>query len=339
MKFAVSSFQRGYRSPPGLFRGQLVESHDSPERLEALLEMVLAEGYELREAPEIRLSLLEDVHDADFLAFLENGPADWRKLSGSDAPLMPNIYPTRHVPARLPAHPLGKAGFYLGDTVTPLTDNTWSAVKGSASAAAHATQLVLDGENAAYALCRPSGHHAHRDMAQGFCYLNNAAIAATLARSRYGKVAIIDVDVHHGNGTQQIFYERSDVFVASLHADPASCYPFFVGYNEETGAGAGAGYNLNVTLTAGTGDAAYLAELDKVIEKTRAFSPEILIVSLGLDAHESDRLGILKLTTAGFEEIARRLKKLGLPTVLIQEGGYTISAIGPTLKAFLAVFA
>lgn len=300
---------------------------------------VLADsGYTFCEAPPVAKCLLESVHDEDFLHFLKHGPAELRALTGSTAPLMPNIYPTRHLASGKPTHPLAKAGYYLGDTVTPLVTDTWAAVSGSAAAAAHATQLVMDGDDAAYALCRPSGHHAHKDMAQGFCYLNNAAIAATLARTRHKRVAIIDFDVHHGNGTQQIFYDRSDVLVASLHADPTIAYPFFAGHADENGQGAGTDFNLNVPLPAGTGNAAYLIELDPVLEKVKVFEPDMLIVSLGLDAHEADRLGLFKLTNDGFEEIAKRIKSMGLPTVILQEGGYTVPVIGSTLSTFLGVF-
>lgn len=292
MKVAISSSQKDYQSPPGLFRGKLTESHYSPARSEALMAVVADSEYQFSEAPLVTRSLLASVHDADFLHFLQYGCQDWHDTSGSTAPLMPNIYPIRHFTARKPQNPLAKAGYFIGDTLTPLADNTWAAVTGSAAAATHATQLVMDGDSAAYALCRPSGHHAHRDMAQGFCYLNNAAIAATLARSRYNRVAIIDIDVHHGNGTQQVFYDRSDVFVASLHADPAMAYPFFVGYPDERGEGAGEGFNLNVTLPGGTSDAVYLAEFDRVMKAVRSFAPGILIISLGLDAHEADKLGI-----------------------------------------------
>lgn len=338
MKVAISPSQKGYRSAPGLFRGQLVESHDSPERLEALLAIVTDGGYTVCEAPTISRSLLESVHDVDFLQFLEHGPEEWHTLSGSTAPLMPNIFPTRHFPSRKTPHPLAKAGYYLGDTVTPLAGDTWAAIHGSASAAAHAAELVLAGDLSAYALCRPSGHHAHTDMAQGFCYLNNAAIAAAVARSKHQRVAIIDIDVHHGNGTQQIFYDRPDVLVISLHADPAVAYPFFVGHEDEKGEGAGEGFNINIPLPKDTGDAVYLNELDRALEKIRSFDPGMLVVSLGLDAHEADRLGIFKLTNSGFEEIARRIKAVGVPTVLIQEGGYTIPVIGSSLKAVLGTF-
>lgn len=338
MRAVVSSSQRGYRSAPCFFRGKLIESQDTPERLEAFVSVIHDQGYELIDAPAIPDSLLESVHDRDFLAFLRDGPELWKKIAPEAPALMPNVYPTRHFPSRIPDHILGKAGYYLGDMGTPLTPETWNAAVGSAASAAHAARLVIDGERVAYSLCRPSGHHAHKDMAQGFCYLNNAAIAATVARTRHDRVAIIDVDVHHGNGTQHIFYDRSDVLFCSLHSEPDLTYPFFIGHADETGTGAGAGYNLNIPLKVGTGDSVYLSALDTALERIRLFDPGALIVSLGLDAHESDRLGSLKLTTNGFAGIAHRLADLGLPTVLLQEGGYTVSDLATTLKTVLAIF-
>lgn len=338
MRAVVSSLQRGYRSAPCFFRGKLIESQDTPERLEAFVSVVQDEGYELVDAPVIADSLLESVHDRTFLDFLRDGPEAWKEIAPDAQSLMPNIYPTRHFPARVPEHILGKAGYYLGDMVTPLTAQTWQAVLGSASSAAHAARLVVEGDAVAYGLCRPSGHHAHKDMAQGFCYLNNAAVAATVLRTSHDRVAIIDVDVHHGNGTQQVFYDRDDVFFCSLHSEPDLTFPFFTGHADETGLGAGAGYNLNIPLKVGTGDDFYLAALDTALARIRAFGPGALVVSLGLDAHEADRLGSLKVTTAGFAAIAQRLADLRLPTVLVQEGGYTVADIGTTLRTVLRVF-
>ncbi|WP_448956608.1 histone deacetylase family protein [Labrys neptuniae] len=338
MRAVVSSLQRGYRSAPCFFRGQLIESQDTPERLEAFITVVRDQGYELVDAPTASEQLLLEVHDRDYLAFLREGPELWREIAPDAQSLMPNIYPSRHFPARVPQHILGKAGYYLGDMVTPLTAQTWDAVLGSASSAAHATHLVLEGERVAYSLCRPSGHHAHADMAQGFCYLNNAAVAATVARGRHDRVAILDVDVHHGNGSQHIFYGRDDVLFCSLHSEPDLTFPFFAGHADETGVGAGRGYNLNLPLKIGTGNEGYLRALDIALDRIRRFDPGLLVVSLGLDAHESDRLGSLKVTTEGFAEIARRLAALGLPTVLIQEGGYTVADLATSLTAVLSIF-
>ncbi|MGE3363193.1 MAG: histone deacetylase family protein [Rhizobiaceae bacterium] len=338
MRAVVSPSQRGYKSAPAFFRGKLIESQDSPERLEAFVAVVREMGLDLVEPPVIADTLLKSVHDPAYLEFLAEAPHRWHEMMPDLTSLMPNIYPTRHFPARRPRHFLGQAGYYLGDMVSPLTAETWGAALGSASSAAHAANLVLAGEPVAYALCRPSGHHAHGDMGQGFCFLNNAAIAATVGRTRHARVAVIDIDVHHGNGTQHIFYDRNDVLFASLHSDTDMTYPFFTGYADEVGTGRGEGFNLNLPLAAGSGDAAYLSALDTAIERIRRFDPGFLVVSLGLDAHESDLLGSLDVSSDGFVEIARRLAALRLPTVLVQEGGYTVSELGHVLRSVLSVF-
>ena len=338
MRAVVSPSQRGYRSAPCFFRGNLIESQDTPERLEAFVGIVREMGLDLVEPPVIADSLLKSVHDPAYLEFLAEAPHRWHETMPGMTSLMPNIYPTRHFPARKPRHFLAQAGYHLGDMVSPLTAETWGAALGSASSAAHAASLVLAGEPVAYSLCRPSGHHAHSDMGQGFCFLNNAAIAATVARTRHARVAVIDIDVHHGNGTQHIFYGRDDVFFTSLHSDPDMTYPFFTGYADEAGTGRGEGFNLNLPLPVGSGDAAYLSALDIAVDRIRRFDPGFLVVSLGLDAHESDLLGSLKVTSDGFPEIARRLAALRLPTVLVQEGGYTVSQINTVLGSVLSVF-
>ena len=194
------------------------------------------------------------------------------------------------------------------------------------------------GEDSVYALCRQPGHHAFRDVAGGFCFLNNSAIAAAHLRLRHERVAILDVDVHHGNGTQGIFYDRPDVLTVSIHADPASYYPYVWGYAHERGEGAGLGTNLNIPLPLGTGDEGFLAALDVAAKSIRAFAPGALVVALGLDASEHDPLAGLAVTTEGFHRIGAAIARLGLPTVLVQEGGYLSDILGTNLTAVLAGF-
>ena len=209
----------------------------------------------------------------------------------------------------------------------------------SANSAVHAAKLVLAGESVVYSLCRPPGHHAFADMAGGFCFLNNCAIATQRFRAADRRVAVLDVDVHHGNGTQGIFYGRGDVLTLSLHADPVRFYPFFWGYGEERGVGPGLGFNLNLPLTRGTGDEAYLLALDQALSRVRAFAPDVLVVALGLDAYVGDPLAGLAITTGGFGMIAAEISRLGLPTLLVQEGGYLCDGLGANLAAFLGGFA
>ena len=210
------------------------------------------------------------------------------------------------------------------------------AARGAVSAALSATKAVLDGAGTSYAACRPPGHHAFSDAASGFCILNNVAVAAEYARASVDRVAIVDIDIHHGNGTQSIFYHRPDVLFVSVHRDPADFYPFYAGYADERGAGAGEGFNLNLPLPAGYGDDACHEALTVGIERVRRFAPDLLFVSLGLDAHQSDPHGSGRMTTAGFARAAALIANLGLPTVLIQEGGYLSPDLGPALGAVLA---
>jgi acetoin utilization deacetylase AcuC-like enzyme len=277
------------------------------------------------------------VHGKDYLDFLATIHEGWQRLAGAAEEVVPNIHPGRHM-SRRPVGLAGLVGYHTADTACPIGAGTWEAAVASANVAVHAASLVLGGERAAYGLCRPPGHHAYADQAGGFCYLNNAAIAAQHLRATLGRVAILDVDVHHGNGTQGIFYERPDVFFASLHADPSDYYPFFAGYADERGAGAGLGANLNLPLAPGSGDREVLAALDKALAAIGAFAPDALVVSLGFDASEHDPLGVLKVTSAGFAAMARRIEAEAVPTVLIQEGGYMSAVLGRNLAEFLAAF-
>jgi acetoin utilization deacetylase AcuC-like enzyme len=337
MQVFFSPAQQRHAPKAFLLRGRLVESPERAERAEALLSAVRTEGHRLLEPQRFGSAPVAAVHDAGYLAFLDGAHAAWQALPGASAEITPNIHPNRHMSHR-PSGIVGLAGWYLADTGTPIGPDTYQAALAAADTALAATQAVLAGDRVAYALCRPPGHHAYGDMAGGFCFLNNAAIAAEFARQRHPRVAVLDVDVHHGNGTQGIFYERADVLFVSLHGDPSGFYPFYAGYAEETGTGAGAGFTLNLPLPHGTGDAGYLEALAVALDRIRRYAPGVLVVSLGLDASGDDPLGVLKITTQGFRRIAQAVAALGLPTVLIQEGGYLSPVLGANLAAFLAGF-
>jgi acetoin utilization deacetylase AcuC-like enzyme len=226
----------------------------------------------------------------------------------------------------------------MADTACPISAGTWPAALASAHVAVAAAREVLAGAPAAYALCRPPGHHAFADMAGGFCYVNNTSVAAQELRAHHARIAILDVDLHHGNGTQGIFYGRDDVLTVSLHADPVRFYPFFWGHADERGEGPGLGYNLNLPLARGTGDDEYILALERALHRIRAFAPGALVVALGLDAHKDDPLAGLALTTDGFAHIGAAVAGLGLASVLVQEGGYLTAALGTNLQAFLRGF-
>jgi acetoin utilization deacetylase AcuC-like enzyme len=277
------------------------------------------------------------VHAPDYLRFLEGIHGRWREMGAASDEVVPNIHPGRQMQG-YPAGVIGQTGFFVADMSSPIGAHTWEAACSGAQVAAHAARLVLDGADSAYGLTRPPGHHAFADMAGGFCFLNNIAIATQYALGERGRAAILDVDVHHGNGTQGIFYERADVLTVSLHCDTADYYPFFAGYADERGAGAGRGRNINLPLARGTGDNTYLAALDEGLRAIRGFAPDILFVALGVDGYEGDPLDGFRITTEGFHRIASAIGELGLPTVLIQEGGYNVDDLGKNVLSFLKGF-
>ncbi|HEV7252961.1 MAG TPA: histone deacetylase family protein [Mesorhizobium sp.] len=311
-----------------------------PERARRLREGAKAAGLDEARPPAFGLGPIAAVHTPEYLEFLENIFERWRRIPDASAEVIPNIHPT-HRDGRRPLSAVGQAGLHMADTACPIGEHTFEAACWSAwTAVATADSVAGGGPDAwAYALCRPPGHHAFADLAGGFCFLNNSAIAAGRLRDRgAARVAIIDVDLHHGNGTQGVFYARADVLTVSLHADPLRFYPFFWGHADERGEDAGLGYNLNLPLERGSGDEAFLEALDAGIRRARSFAPDALVVALGLDAFRGDPFGGLAVTTDGFSRIARKLKGLERPTVLVQEGGYLCPELGDNLAAFLRGF-
>ena len=227
----------------------------------------------------------------------------------------------------------------MADTSCPISAETYDSSCWSAWTAVAAAEAVEAGASSAYALCRPPGHHAFADVAGGFCFFNNSAIAAQRLRKPADRVAILDVDLHHGNGTQGVFYRRADVLTVSIHADPVRFYPFFWGYADERGEGAGLGYNLNLPLARKSGDDVFLEALAAGIRRIEAFAPDALVVALGLDAFEGDPFGGLSVSTPGFARIGEAIARLRLPTVIVQEGGYLCDALSDNLISFLTGFA
>ncbi len=338
MKIFLSTEHARHYPRNFLVNGVQKPNPETPERAEALLTAALAAGHEAVEPPaDMGLGSIAAVHTPEYLSFLERIFERWQRIEGASPEVVPNIHPNGRR-GGYPDSAVGQAGYHMADTACPISQGTWPAAVASAQAAVAATREVLNGTGAAYALCRPPGHHAFADTAGGFCYLNNSAIAAQELRAGHGRVAILDIDLHHGNGTQGIFYGRGDVLTVSLHADPARFYPFFWGHAHERGEGAGLGYNFNLPLARGTGDDGFLQALEHALRRIRAFSPGALVVALGLDAHKDDPLAGLALSTAGFEVIGAAIAGLGVPSVLVQEGGYLTEALGANLAAFLRGF-
>ena len=318
-----------------LVRGQKSPSAEQPERAERLLAGLRRLDIEAEEPTDFGLDPVAAVHDARYLDFLAVAYDEWSSLPGSSSTeVVANIHPARR-PAGYPSGIVGRAGWHQGDTACPIGPNTYRAALASANSALSAAAAVVGGERFAYGLCRPPGHHAFTDMASGFCFLNNSAVAAEYLRRSHDRVAVLDVDVHHGNGTQDIFYERSDVLTVSIHRDPIDYYPFFWGYADQRGEGEGEDLNVNLPLVAGSGDVEFLDAVDDAIGRILAFGATAVVVALGLDASEHDPLQGLMVTTPGFGRIGRAIAEMGLPTVLVQEGGYLSDALTDNLAATL----
>lgn len=339
MKVFFRESQKVHNPKSFIVLGEVKPNPETPERADRLLAAVQKGGHAVVEPGDHGLAPIAAVHSPDYIDFLATIYDRWKSVPGAADQVIPNVHPNRWVPQAVYTSPVGLAGHYMADTACPIAEGTWEAIYDSAQSAASAAHAVLAGEGAAYALCRPPGHHAFTDMAGGFCFVNNSGVAAQILRSRHDRVAILDVDVHHGNGTQGMFYSRADVLTVSIHRDPAAYYPFFWGHAHEQGEGAGTGYNLNLPLPKGTGDDAYMPALDAALTRIERFAPGALVVALGLDAFEGDPLKGLMITTEGFARIAEKIGALNLPTVLVQEGGYLCDELGDNLASFLAGFA
>ena len=337
MKIVYSDKHAQHDPQTFVVRGVKQRSAEQPERATRLLAAASGAGHEITAPRAFGPGPAAAVHTANYLDFLQTAAREWAKLPGASDEVVPNVHPARQ-PATYPKGLTGRAGWHQVDMGCPIGPHTWDAALAATEVATTAAELVLSGTREAYALCRPPGHHAFADMAGGFCFLNNSAVAAQHLRTRHARVAVLDVDVHHGNGTQGIFYERADVLTVSIHADPDYYYPYFWGHAHETGQGAGAGFNLNLPLPLGSADAPWLAAGDAALARVRDFAPTALVVALGLDASESDPLQGLKVTGPGFHAMAAKIAQLGLPTVLVQEGGYLGDDLGRNLVQFLAGF-
>jgi acetoin utilization deacetylase AcuC-like enzyme len=337
MKVIFSEKQNAHSPTRYLRYGALVDYPESPERVRRLIAGALKAELELSEPRSFDARHFEGVHPPRYLDFLENGHAEWMKLPGAFPEIMPSIRPVEE-PSAYPSHILGRAGWHIMDFAGAVTADTWDTVHSSAMSALTAADLVTSGTDSAYALCRPPGHHAYGERAGGFCYLNNSALAAQYLRRSHDRVAILDIDVHHGNGTQAIFYGRADVLTVSVHADPATYYPFYYGYAEQQGDEDGEGFNLNLPVPVKSNDRVWISGLEKAIRRIADFKPGALVLALGLDAHEADPLNGGAVTTEGFTVMARLIAEIGLPTVLVQEGGYLTPMLGDNLAAFLTAF-
>jgi len=330
--------QRLHAPSSFIVAGKPQPSPERPERIDMLMQGVKRLGGPIVKPPAIRRERLELVHTRRYLDFLENVWTRWSHLPDAAAYPIPNVHALGRATLPEVSYPdsvVGQCGYHMGDGSAPITAETWQSALASAASAAYAADLLLGGERLVYALCRPPGHHAAADTVAGFCYISNSALAAEILKQAGRRVAILDIDVHHGNGTEAIFYDRSDVLTVSLHAEPQRFYPFFWGYATERGRGEGEGYNLNLPLPRGTGLDDYLKALAQAIQRIEKFAPDTLLVAAGLDIAIDDPFKGFAIETDGFKSIGRRIAEFKLPTLVVQEGGYPSPSLGTNLAALL----
>jgi acetoin utilization deacetylase AcuC-like enzyme len=340
VKIFYSEMHRKHEPPFEVFDGGLrVPYLENSDRMDRILNALRdVDWADIHEPMDFGLDPLLAVHDQAYLDFLASAWTDWLATHPKDpSTLLPATFALRRQ-AHKPKSLLGRAGYYMMDLSACIVEGTYLAALASANCALSAAETVANGERSAFGLCRPPGHHAGKDYAGGYCFINNAAVAANWLSSK-GQVVALDVDYHCGNGTQDIFYSRDDVLTISIHADPDYEYPSYIGYADERGEGKGFGYHRNFPLPAGTDDDAYLGALDQALQRIREFKPAYLVVSAGMDIYADDPLGTIKVSTNGIGEIGRRIASLNLPSVIIMEGGYANQALGKNILAFLSPFA
>lgn len=315
--------------------GQKIKHPETTSRAESILKSIQANPatYDLRAPKRFPLDAIKGIHNTELSVLYKRA-----KSLPKDKTMYPSVFPKRDLRTADPTR-LQHAGYYCFDSGTPLNSTTWSAAAWSAACAVETTKAVATGESKmAYGLCRPPGHHAGESTFGGYCYLNNAAIAAHLLRSQ-GRVLILDIDFHHGNGTQSIFYKNKDVFTVSIHGDPKDYFPFYCGHENERGEGIGKNHNLNITSPTGTDGQEYMRILQKkILPIVKKFQPKFLVLCAGFDTYVSDPIGGFALETEDYHDIGGFIAKLGLPTIVLQEGGYEAKSLGRNVHSLLSGF-
>jgi acetoin utilization deacetylase AcuC-like enzyme len=343
MKLFFSEAQLAHQPAQYMVHGRIVEPFETAERPAVLIRALEALGLQRAEPVDYGLEPILAVHADHYVAFLESAYERFMALPNHGPEVLPNVHPyggagpdlSRERPR--PTGILGQAGWYIGDLSCAIMEGTFAAAYASAQTGIAGAEAVLAGDYA-FALCRPPGHHAYADRASGFCYFNNAAIAAQVLRRTFPKVAVVDFDTHHGDGTQAIFYTRADVFYGSVHTDPSAYYPHFAGYADESGYGEGEGANLNLPLEPGAEDEAFIDANQRLALAVQAHGAEALVISAGWDAHRDDPLSKLAVTTGAYSRIGEIWGKLALPTLIVQEGGYSLKAIAEAAPEFVEAF-
>lgn len=342
MKIFFSNAHAAHAPEFEFFRGERVACFEAPPRAEFVRTALLASGRVLTDPTHDSSAVLRQVHTARYLDFLESAWGQWLALDAANATRQPfpSVWPVRTLRSDVvPTNFIAQLGLYSMDNGSPICSGTWAAAKAASDAAASAAAALQAGERAAFCATRPPGHHAGADFMGGYCFLNNAAVAAqALLNGGCTRVAVLDVDYHHGNGTQSIFYDRADVLFVSLHGDPHTEYPFYLGHADEVGLGAGHGFNVNLPLAAGSSAEQWFAALEVACTRVARHSADALVVSLGLDMFAGDPISTFALLAGDFSRLGARLALLGLPTVFILEGGYAAAELGTNAAHVLDAF-
>jgi acetoin utilization deacetylase AcuC-like enzyme len=344
MKTYYNHLHAQHQGKVEMFRGALVPCFEVPARADHVLaELQRRPLGPVLEPQAFDESALTTIHSPRYLRFLATALDQWVALdpANADKDILPSVWPTRTFRTDIePDNFAAKMGLYSFDAGTPFTAGTWVAARAGAHCALSAAERLVQGDRAAFALSRPPGHHAGADFFGGYCFLNNAALAAQHLRDAgMDKVAVLDVDYHHGNGTQAIFYDRADVFFASIHGDPRTEYPFYLGHADECGAGAGLGANLNLPLPRGAGFGVWSQALDTALQAIARFGADALVVSLGMDTFVGDPISGFTLETADYAVVGQRITQAGLPTAFVFEGGYAVHEVGVNAVNVLEGFA
>lgn len=322
-----------------IFNGEKEIHQESADRISKIMKVLEMSGIaDISVSTVESLDIVERVHDYNYLKYLKEASRDVRNITLNNNNPNESVYPSVHeyVDFGKTENKVALRGKYAFDTYTPIMRNTFDVALDSAGVAIAGAMLLRDGQSQVYALTRPPGHHAEKAMMGGYCYINNVAVAAEyLLRENAKKIAIFDFDVHHGNGTQDIFYRRDDVLVINIHADPNEKFPYFTGHEDEHGSGRGEGYNYNYPLKLKTNDEIYDTVVKKALEHVSRFCPDYLLVSAGFDGHKDDPIGGLSLSTEYYKTLGLRIAKLGIPTLSVQEGGYATEVLGENVISYL----
>jgi acetoin utilization deacetylase AcuC-like enzyme len=330
MKIIYTEAHRKRAAQTELAGGELVSPFECPERMDFILKRLADVKFgPMIEPHDVSFDAVREIHSADYLNFLDSAWDEWA-AAGFKGEAIPSTWPSRSMPStRIPDHIDGKLGYYALAAETSISKGTAQAAWTSAGVALSAADHILGGERTAFALSRPPGHHASRDQYGGYCFINNAAAAAQHMRNAgLKKIAVLDVDFHHGNGTQAIFYDRADVMFLSLHGDPMMAFPYFLGHADETGSGVGAGFNVNYPMLAGTAYEEWVEALNDALQRIQQFGAEAVVISLGVDTFERDPISFFKLTSDDFTRMGQRIASINLPTLFVMEGGYAVKDIG-----------